>query len=288
MKTGRKVTPANVVKGAVGISYNLFILLMVLVAAVIVLSTINTPFKLKLFAVLSGSMEPAISMGSLVIVMPQSTYAVNDVITVQGAKDPTETVTHRIVSKTEGSAPQYTLKGDANEEIDREVIPANRVVGKVFVHLPYVGRIISFAQTQMGFIIMIVVPATILLYSELIAIKGEVVKMIKREPKSGWKAEGKQMVIITQGRKQVGETPKIKTPVAVHHVVKKHVEAKKAGSIAETDVSIRRPRKPITFIPLESHRLNPAPVLSMKTLAKQKMNHVLHIDGGEKKVVISN
>lgn len=162
------------------IVYWLILAVVVLIAATVVLSTFDTPLKLRLFAVQSGSMEPAIPLGSVVVVRPQEDYQKDDVVTVRSERSAKETVTHRIIEVVEGeSGKKYQLKGDANEDPDRELVSQNRVIGKVVFDLPYLGYAVGFAQTQVGFIALIVVPATIIIYSEGVSIKKELEKMFK-------------------------------------------------------------------------------------------------------------
>lgn len=270
------------IKKIMGFVYNLIIGVIVLAAGLIVLSTMDTPIKMRLFAVLSGSMEPNISVGSLVVVFPQSSYQVGDVITVRGEKNPKETVTHRIINIRQAngvSGPVYELKGDANEEKDREAIPSNRVVGKVFVHVPYIGRIISFAQTQQGFIAMIVVPATILLYSEAMAMKNEVVRLITGK-KTVPVAEEKKVPVTKKVTKKKKQNP----PVFSKLFHSSPQQSVKHISIFEEHISIRRP----VAIPKNSPLvLSENPRLTIPQMAEQKIHHVLHIEGRSDNIVIS-
>ncbi|NMC36478.1 signal peptidase I [Candidatus Beckwithbacteria bacterium] len=178
------------------IFYTLVILLIVLIAGSLMLTRLNTPIDYKLFMVQSGSMEPAIPMGSLVIVAPQKNYQVNDVITFRGEINPKETVTHRIVDISQDKdlgLTSYRTKGDANNTPDLELVRSDRVVGKATVYLPYLGYPIAFAQTQMGFIVLIVVPITIIVYAELVNIKTELGQMaLKHKEKKRQKAEEKK------------------------------------------------------------------------------------------------
>lgn len=154
----------------------------VIIASVLVVSTFNTPVGVRVFSVLSGSMEPAIPTASLVITKNQDDYAENDIVTVRSERTAKETVTHRIVKiekDEETGKIRYQLKGDANKQPDGELVNKSRVVGKVIGHIPYLGRLIGFAQTQMGFVFLIVIPGTLIVYSELMSIKNESIKLIR-------------------------------------------------------------------------------------------------------------
>ena len=131
---------------------------------------LNLPVLPKLYVVQSGSMEPKLKLGSLVIVKPQESYAANDVITFspEGGK---ETITHRIAMRRypEGTTfqPTYITKGDANEEIDRGEVKNENVVGKVVLSVPFLGYGVDFAKKPYGFILLVIVPATIIVYEEI-------------------------------------------------------------------------------------------------------------------------
>jgi len=89
-------------------------------------------------------------------------------------KNPATTVTHRIVEvKTEEDQVSYITKGDANQSPDMDPRPKDMIVGKVVYGLPYLGFPVGFAKTQTGFIALIVIPATIIIYSEILKIKQE-------------------------------------------------------------------------------------------------------------------
>lgn len=266
---------AKKLKKIIQVLYSLLVGMLVVVAGLIILSSFDTPVKMRLFAVLSGSMEPTMPVGSLAVVFPQSTYTAGDIITVRGEKNPKETVTHRIIDIRQQPNEQnlYVLKGDANEEQDREAIPENRVVGKVLVHLPYLGRMISFAQTQQGFILMIVVPATILLYSELVAMKKEVGKILTKK-------KTKHKTLIES------------QPVEQSTVQKSEVQMKpEVVSIIERDVLIHKPVHQTRSIPMYEQQITETtftetPATPVNTV-QQKIKHVLYIEDTDQEVIIS-
>ncbi|OGD63880.1 signal peptidase I [Candidatus Beckwithbacteria bacterium RBG_13_42_9] len=168
------------------IIYWLILLALAVIAGAVVLSRFNTPLQFRLFSVQSGSMEPNIRLGSLVVNKPQSSYQKDDMVTFRSERSVKETVTHRIIEVSEDkdlNKVQYKTKGDANEDPDPEPIPGNRVIGKVVFTIPYLGYAVAFAQTQTGLIVLVVIPATLIIYSELMNIKNEVVDIIKKRRK---------------------------------------------------------------------------------------------------------
>lgn len=172
----------------------LVIAVLVFTSASLVLSNFDNPLKLRVFSVMSGSMEPSIRLGSMVFVRPQPQYYENDIITFADRNDPKRTTTHRIVRISEEPDLGYTsfvTKGDANEDNDAGFVRDDRVLGKVFLKIPSLGYLVAFAKTQMGFTFMVVMPATILIYSEANNIRREV-KAILDERKEKKKEKEKK------------------------------------------------------------------------------------------------
>ena len=91
------------------------ILLIVLILGCIPL-TVPKAFGYNIYTVISGSMEPAIPVGSLVYVKYQEpeTIQKKDVIAFYGAKDASSIVTHRVVTNKKLSG-EFITKGDANQ-----------------------------------------------------------------------------------------------------------------------------------------------------------------------------
>jgi signal peptidase len=119
--------------------------------------------------VLSGSMEPKMSPGDAVIVreVPASEIQERDVITFQRTGSDTPT-THRVIEKRQTeSGIEYVTKGDANEERDRGTVSQDRVVGEVILVIPFIGRVVQFANTQVGFLVLVLTPMALFVLSEL-------------------------------------------------------------------------------------------------------------------------
>jgi signal peptidase len=88
----------------------------------------------------SGSMEPTIKTGSMVIVIPQDEYHQGDIISfddpVIGRND------HRIVGETiRNGATYFITKGDAYKTPDNVPVPIDKVEGKIVMIFPYLGYI---------------------------------------------------------------------------------------------------------------------------------------------------
>ena len=103
--------------------------------------------------VLSGSMEPAISPGDLIVFHRQKEYKTGDIITFEGN---THGITHRIVEVLpEG----YRTKGDNNNTEDEQLVPEDQVIGKVLLIIPCMGKILTFFRSPLGFGLLILLGA---------------------------------------------------------------------------------------------------------------------------------
>lgn len=105
--------------------------------------------------VLSGSMEPELSVDDMVIIHRENQYKENDIVTY--VDDRSFLVTHRVVSIEDE---MVTARGDANN-VDDTPFHISRVKGKVVSVVKGVGKLISFIQNP--FFVIAVVVVTILL-----------------------------------------------------------------------------------------------------------------------------
>ncbi len=148
------------------------------VAFLLIISTFPISGNFQVLIVQSGSMEPAIKTGSIVVVKPVKSYKIGDVITfgpVPRGKVPT---THRIIEmRIESGNPIYMTKGDANEEGDAREVQSKDVLGKVLFDVPYVGYALATAKQPIGFAVLIVIPSLIILFDEGKKIYVEIKKM---------------------------------------------------------------------------------------------------------------
>lgn len=123
------------------------VLLVLLAAAAVLLVPMLLGYKEM--AVLSGSMEPAIPVGSLVYVKPveASELEAGDVCTYY-LSDGETFVTHRVMS-IDPDAQTLVTQGDANENPDGD-IQFSQVYGRADFHLPYLGFAIQNIRTPVG------------------------------------------------------------------------------------------------------------------------------------------
>ena len=121
------------------------------------------------FTVISGSMEPAIPVGSLVYVKETDAEDLKegDVIAFYGTDLKSDTIiTHRIVSIDLGED-EITTKGDANEAQDFDPVSASNVIGVVKMHIPVLGYAALYISTWEGKMAMIALLLVALVISNL-------------------------------------------------------------------------------------------------------------------------
>jgi signal peptidase len=150
------------------IIYSIFVAFIVVVALLLIVSVLPITGNYKIMTVISGSMQPAIKMGSVVMVKPVADYKIGDVITFGPYSKTKAPTTHRIYDiKVEGGAPVYITKGDANNAPDARELQKKDILGKVLFSVPYVGYAVDFAKKPMGFALIIIVPAAIIIFDEI-------------------------------------------------------------------------------------------------------------------------
>ncbi|HLY65105.1 MAG TPA: signal peptidase I, partial [Chloroflexota bacterium] len=102
------------------------------------------------YSVMSGSMAPAMPVGSAAVVVPQdpADIHVGDVITVTSQEPPYPTVTHRVanISPTAGG-PRFKTKGDANTQPDAWDFQYSGLAGKVVLVVPLAGYALFWTST---------------------------------------------------------------------------------------------------------------------------------------------
>ena len=137
-------------------------------------------FGMRSFVVVSGSMEPAIRLGSIVLTESETNYKTGDIVSFNNNAG--QTVTHRIMEiKTSPGGQSFILKGDANNTADGEEVKKREVIGEVFLTIPYLGRVVAFLRTLPGFLFLIIIPSVIFIGWEIINIKREMEKEIEKK-----------------------------------------------------------------------------------------------------------
>lgn len=95
------------------------------------------------YTVLTGSMAPTLTPGTLIVVKPvaPTDLVAGDVITFQIQSDNPAVNTHRItqvVYDAQGS-PRFQTRGDANNVTDRDLLVPGQIRGRLWYSVPYLG-----------------------------------------------------------------------------------------------------------------------------------------------------
>lgn len=140
-------------------------------------NTLPMPFGYGTAVVMSGSMEPALSVNDLVIIKDAKHYAPGDIVVYQSGNS---LIIHRIV-EIEGDV--VTARGDANNAADKP-FRMGLIKGKMCAVIPKVGGLAKLVKSPVGILALLSVSIVLLELSwkkekdcsekELDAIKNEI------------------------------------------------------------------------------------------------------------------
>lgn len=121
------------------------------------------------YTVLTGSMEPDLPPGTLVVVRPVDAedIALGDVITFQLESGKPTVATHRVVAvgtRLDGEQ-VFTTRGDANGTPDRNPVRAVQVQGRLWYSVPYLGHLNSVLTGRQRQSAVLVVAALLVGYA---------------------------------------------------------------------------------------------------------------------------
>ena len=152
-------------KKTVGI-FGLAVVILLMTAAV--LTFLAPHFGWRVDTVFSGSMEPQLKVGGVVVTRPVEAedIKVGDTITFHSPLSE-KAISHRVIAVEDGSSLHFRTKGDVNEDADLFVVPAQNVVGKVCLHIPYFGYVTQFVKTPLGLLLTLCLPGLIIIVMEM-------------------------------------------------------------------------------------------------------------------------
>ena len=111
----------------------------------------------EVYEVVSGSMEPAIHLGSLMYVQPGEPSDVAEGEVIAFMRDDA-VVAHRVVYNR-SSIGEFVTKGDANNVEDPDPVPYDAYIGQVTKTVPMLGQFMSIYASTTGKIYLLLTAA---------------------------------------------------------------------------------------------------------------------------------
>ena len=145
MKKRHKKSPVPAICSVLGTAILIFVIVLCIPF------TIPKVLGGQIYTVISGSMEPAIPVGSLVYVegiAPEDVQE-NDVIAFYGGRDANAIITHRVVENRIIMG-EFITKGDANQTNDMNPVQYDNLLGRVEWSVPEVGVIAQMLTGMEG------------------------------------------------------------------------------------------------------------------------------------------
>jgi len=126
----------------------LIMLIIILTAAPL---TVPKLLGYHIYAVLSGSMQPAYPVGSVVYLREEVPEKIQtgDAITFYLPEEADVVMTHRVV-EIDTVKQEFVTKGDANQEEDEEPVAFDRLIGKPVFCIPGIAVLSDFINTATG------------------------------------------------------------------------------------------------------------------------------------------
>ena len=137
------------------------------------------PFGVGVGVVVTGSMEPELSVDDVIVVRTASDYKVGDVVVYQSRRI---LVVHKIIA-VDGTT--VTTQGTANDVADAP-IHVSDIKGKVWFHIDGAGAVLDWVRSPIGSILVLALAALLLVKSYATENKGtrqkqEALDEIRRE-----------------------------------------------------------------------------------------------------------
>jgi len=139
-------------------------MLVILIAAALFVA-VPRLFGIKMYSVLSPSMEDILSTGDLIYVFPTDPEKIKEGDVISFVLNESLTVvTHRVVA-VDRDAGRFTTKGDANNANDAGTVLYGNVIGVEKFSIPRLGYFFDYVNTTAGRIIAITVIAALTIFT---------------------------------------------------------------------------------------------------------------------------
>lgn len=136
----------------------LFVILIFFILLNILSMNNKSLFGFRIYRVISGSMQPTLQIGDVIIIKKANNYAEKDIITYDNGLT---TITHRIKSI---NGDEIITEGDANDAPDKP-ITKDRILGKYFFRISTFSVFSIMLTGKTIYLIMVLVLFAILLFA---------------------------------------------------------------------------------------------------------------------------
>jgi signal peptidase len=122
-------------------------------------------FGYRSLTVMSGSMEPTLHVGDVVVVsqVPPLDVRIGDIVTFRDPTDATRLITHRVRQiTTSGTYVEFVTKGDANTSVEHWRVSRDGTIGRVAYHVWHLGYLMFYMRSRFGRLLLVVLPALVL------------------------------------------------------------------------------------------------------------------------------
>lgn len=165
------------IRNVIGILLCIVMILVLIVNITLIVRSYVNPEEVpsflgyKPFIVLSGSMEPEIMPGDLIITknIDPKEVAAGDVISFR--KDKTTVVSHRVTEVLTEEGLAFLTKGDANIGADAGSVLPENIEGKYIMRVGGMGRLALFLQTPLGLLIFVIIPFCLFIVYDIVSRK---------------------------------------------------------------------------------------------------------------------
>ena len=165
------------------ISWTVFVLLVICAAFLLYYFVATKVFvyfgskyepKFSLYTIISPSMTPNINVYDVIVdvrVDNPEDIEIGDVITFYSDSPELHggTITHRVISIIKDSEGNYSYqtKGDNNLVEDSTTVPYDKIVGKVALRIPQLGKVQFFLASSYGLLLLIMIPALYIIFKDI-------------------------------------------------------------------------------------------------------------------------
>ena len=121
-----------------------------------ILSLPDTNLAIKSYIIQSGSMEPTIMTGDVILInVRPHQVKTGDIITFRDPKD--RVITHRVLKIIDASGTeQIFTKGDNNQSADPFAITGDRIIGKYLYRVPKLGLLLVQFHKPIGSVSLVI------------------------------------------------------------------------------------------------------------------------------------